>query len=145
LANDSDADGDALFFLFATNSTQGGSVTSDTDWVYYTPPASLSGNDTLTYYIQDARDAFTSGTVTIQVQTPPTPTVVASSPRTGGGVTLRLTGVPLASYTVQVSTNLTTWTTLATATADGSGVYTVDDPTAPAEGAGRFYRGVKNP
>jgi alpha-tubulin suppressor-like RCC1 family protein len=54
-----------------------------------------------------------------------------------GMVTLRFTGAPNASYDVQATTDLKTWTSIAMATADGAGVFTIQDPiTQPA----RFYR-----
>jgi hypothetical protein len=150
LANDSDPDGDALTFVsVAGTSTQGVTLSAIDGWVYYPAPTSLTVNDTFTYTIRDSRGATTTGTVNVIVQAPPAAvrTVLSITTSTGvnaTGVTLRLAGVAGRSYTVQVSDDLFTWTSLATVTADSLGLYTVDDPAAPADGAGRFYRAVKN-
>lgn len=148
LANDSDPEGGAVTFAgVGATSAQGGSVSTDGTWVYYTPPAGASGDDTATYTIRDAQGALGTGTITFREQAPPsgvTHTTLAIAARSGGGVTLRLVGVPGRSYTVSVSTDLTNWTPLMTVTADAQGLYSVDDPNSPADGTGRFYRALRN-
>ena len=69
LANDTDGgDGGALSITaFDTESSQGGSVTSNGDGTFnYTPPANFDGDDTFTYTVSDTI-ASAVGTVTITV------------------------------------------------------------------------------
>ncbi len=150
LANDSDPDGDALTFVSAAaTSTLGVTVNVIDGWVYYAPSAAITANDSITYTVRDARGATSTGTLRITVEAPPpsTRTNLSITARTGvgeTGVALSYAGIAGRSYTIQVSTDLVTWTTLATATANSLGVYTVNDPDAPPDGAGRFYRAVRN-
>jgi uncharacterized repeat protein (TIGR01451 family) len=61
-----------------------------------------------------------------------------SATNTAGGLQLTLRGQPSQNYGIQISTNLLTWTTISTNTANLSGVFIYTDPqrNAPA----RFYR-----
>jgi hypothetical protein len=67
--NDTDADGDMLFVASGTYATDQGGVLeihSDGSFVY-TPAANFHGIDTFQYTIRDASEAFSVGTVTIDV------------------------------------------------------------------------------
>ncbi len=78
----------------------------------------------------------TSETVTIGV--PPSPSSLEISPSTGQ-ITVGLVGENGVTYEVQVSTNLTTWTTLTTITGTGGEVPVIDSMLASQVGQ-RFYR-----
>jgi tetratricopeptide (TPR) repeat protein len=56
-----------------------------------------------------------------------------------GGTRLTFIGVENESYTIQASSDLIHWTTIATARAGADGEVTIDDPAANGEKA-RFYR-----
>ena len=78
----------------------------------------------------------TSETVTIGV--PPAPSSLEISPSTGQ-ITVGLVGENGVTYEVQVSTNLTTWTTLTTIMGTGGEVPVIDSMLASQVGQ-RFYR-----
>jgi hypothetical protein len=69
VANDTDADGDALSVTqFFETSAQGGTVTNTAfDTFVYTPPAGFTGSDTFTYVVADAFGGTTQATLTINV------------------------------------------------------------------------------
>jgi hypothetical protein len=58
----------------------------------------------------------------------------------GGAVTLIITNTPCQTFTLQISTNLKSWTTLTTLT-PGASPYAFADTTAPGQ-ARRFYRAM---
>lgn len=66
LANDSDADGDALT-VSGTGSPSRGSLTRYSNRVIYAPPFNYTGTVTFTYTISDGRGGTASATVTITV------------------------------------------------------------------------------
>ena len=69
LANDVDADGDALSVSeFDADSAQGGSVVIETDGSFtYTPPLDFNGDDTFAYTADDGNGGTAVGTVSIAV------------------------------------------------------------------------------
>jgi outer membrane protein OmpA-like peptidoglycan-associated protein len=69
LANDTDADGDALMVMSVTQPANG-SVTNAGNGVVYTPRAGFVGTDTFTYMVKDPSGATATGTVTITVTAP---------------------------------------------------------------------------
>ena len=66
LANDSDADGDALTISILTQPANGTASVVNNQLVY-TPNDGFLGSDTLTYQASDGRGGFATGTVTINV------------------------------------------------------------------------------
>jgi subtilisin family serine protease len=72
LANDSDADGDALSVASATNGANGATVVNPDNTVTYLPAAGFSGSDTFSYAVTDGQ-ASDTGTVTITVNAAPPP------------------------------------------------------------------------
>jgi len=69
LANDTDAEGDAITLLSFTQGAQG-VVTRDGDGLIYTPQATASGTDSFTYTVQTPEGLTDTATVTIQVIAP---------------------------------------------------------------------------
>jgi hypothetical protein len=67
LANDSDAEGDALS-LSAVTSAAHGAVTILADAVIYTPQVGFSGEDAFSYTARDAAGATTQGRVSVTVR-----------------------------------------------------------------------------
>lgn len=68
LNNDSDIDGDTLTATGDSSSSNGGSVTMNSDGSFiYQPPAGFAGYDTFTYTIDDGNGGTDTATVTIEV------------------------------------------------------------------------------
>ncbi len=71
LANDTDADGDAITLTsVSATSASGGHVTFSNGQITYTPATDFAGSDTFTYSISDGHNGTATGTVTVTVLTP---------------------------------------------------------------------------
>ena len=146
LAKASDPDGDLVTITGAgTASAQGGSAVLQGLGILYTPRAGFSGTDSFPVTLTDAGGASAIGTVTVTVGAAPSasgsmtqnPPVLTSLP--GGKMGIAFHGIPGRSYVIQRSTNgLDNWATLATVTADASGMVSFTDPSPPVGSA--FYR-----
>src|SRR6478752_6747242 len=66
LANDTDADHDALTIIDVSTPDEGTATTDGND-VIYTPPADYHGGDTFTYTIDDGNGGQDTATVTVTV------------------------------------------------------------------------------
>jgi hypothetical protein len=146
LANDTDADGDALTLLgVSTNSTAGGTVNWSGNWVYYLPPVGYTNSDAFTYIISDGYCGGTAtGNVLVQVMTANGPShnfTIYVQP--DGSVRLVFAGIPGWTYRIQYADTLppVNWTDLSTNTADSLGVYQFTD-VPPTNSPSRFYRSV---
>ena len=68
LANDTDADGDALSFVSVQFEGDGGSATSlNGDTIYLTPSENFNGEATFTYYVTDG-SSVSAGTITVNFE-----------------------------------------------------------------------------
>jgi hypothetical protein len=67
LANDTDADGDALSVSSITQPTNGAAVLNSDYTVKYTPRAGFTGTDSFTYLLKDAQGATVAGAVSVTV------------------------------------------------------------------------------
>jgi hypothetical protein len=107
--------------------TNGVTLTTDADWIFYTNSVTLNAPDSFSYKVTDTRGCIGLGTVTIQVITNGTgqgTTVVVS----GGTAVVGFAGIPGRSYEVQRSTNLADWATIGTTNAPSNGIFQwVDD------------------
>jgi hypothetical protein len=145
LANDSDPDGDVISIATVSiTSQQGVPVALNGTDITYTPTGIVTGDDTFTYNLRDAQGLVVSGTVTVHTNAPASAAVLSVANRVGGGAALALKGVAFTRYVISVSTDLVNWTALTTVTTDANGNATAEDSTAPADGAGRFYRTDSN-
>ena len=102
--------------------TNGVTLTTDADWIFYTNSATLDANDSFLYKVTDTRGCIALGTVFIQVvqnETGQGTSVTVSN----GVATVGFAGIPGRSYQVQRSTNLVDWATLVTTNAPGNGVF----------------------
>ncbi|MDB6122319.1 MAG: hypothetical protein JWQ71_1312 [Pedosphaera sp.] len=90
----------------------------------------------------DGRRAFATNSITVTTNAPP----MLSKPQkvSGGGFSFTLTGAPQATYIIQASTNLTSWSQLATNTLPANGTLTIPDPQASTFSR-RYYRALKTP
>ncbi|MDB6080721.1 MAG: hypothetical protein JWO82_4468 [Akkermansiaceae bacterium] len=145
LSNDTDAEVDPLdITAVAATSNRGGTVSLSSGIITYTPPAGATGFDTFTYTVTDGVWGGTAtGNVYITINAnvtagPPTTAVVLTL--SGGTVNGSFTGTANASYVIQRSTDLATWTDLPAVTASGTGATQFSD--TPPAGSKAFYRVV---
>jgi hypothetical protein len=139
----SDADGDALVVWSVDSpSAQGGSVTTNAEWILYTPPAGFTNSDTFTYTVSDGRGGFGQGTINVEVRNDPGPPPAPTIENLGdGSFRLRFYGIPGGIYTLEWADNLEHpgWQILNSATADPVGLLEYLD-APPAGSTNRFYR-----
>jgi hypothetical protein len=143
LANDSDADGDTLSVTFSSTSANGGTITVSGAWVFYTPAAGFTNDDSFTYTINDGRGGSAVGTVTVAIKVDNAPSQNLVITALGGG-SIRIVGfgIPGRTYHLQYSSTLISpdWQNIdGSFTADGTGRFEYTD--TPGEGV-RFYRSV---
>jgi hypothetical protein len=139
LARASDPDGGAVTLTRAFGpSAQGGTV-SLTGTLNYTPPASFIGTDSFEIELTGSQGGTLRATVTVTVTADASAGLNQTEIRLRDGmVDLTFRGIPGRSYTVQRSTNLLTWTTLATVVAGADGRIAFTDPSPPQPSA--YYR-----
>jgi hypothetical protein len=141
LAKAADADGDARSVAAAGPASAEGGTAVLGGTLLYTPPTGFSGTDTFPVTITDAHGATVIGSVTVgpgpnaggQGVNVPQLTILP-----GGHVVITFQGIPGRQYQIQRSTNLSTWTTIATVTAEANGAVTFTDEDPPESNG--FYR-----
>ena len=138
----SDSDGDARLLSSIGSTTNGGTVSQDGTYIYYTPPGG-DGNDAFTYTVRDSRtyrsgDTVRTATATISITKLNSSGIAQTINTSSGSATIDFAGIPNFTYDVERSTNLTSWTVVATLTAASNGLFTFTDSTPPANSA--FYR-----
>ena len=103
-----------------------------------------TGSYPVTVTVQDAVGATRSTNITIQVTNPGgSPANIKSiSYRADKSVLMDVAGTPGATYRIEVSSTLQSWTQLTTRTADAAGKFQVVDGPAPPLPQIRFYRAV---
>ena len=124
----------------SATSAEGATVTRSSGTITYAPPATFVGIDTFAITFTDGLTSV-SGTVTMNVSADPglnpaNPPQISAQP--GGVIRLAFFGVPGRVYGIQRTTDLVTWTQIATPAANTQGAITIDDPAPPSGGA--FYR-----
>ena len=143
-AKASDPDGDAISLTAAgPASANGGTITLGSGFILCTPPGGFSGTDTFPVVITDSGGASTTGSVTVNVGPAPTAGGQTANPPkltmlTEGGMEIRFQGIPGRSCQIQRSTNLSSWSPIATVTANSTGgmVFIDEDPPLPSA----YYR-----
>jgi VCBS repeat-containing protein len=138
LANDTDPEGDGLVALLGSNVSHGTLVLNSNGSFTYTPDADFNGPDSFTYRATDGSATGNVATVTINVTPVSDPPRFISQQMTANGFELHLSGPDPSIYVISVSTNLTSWTPIATNYA-ASGNLTFTDPNATNHLV-RFYR-----
>ena len=119
------ANGASATLTFRVTSATGGSVVNS---------VSVSAAET------DLNSGDNTAQVLTMVSVPLTVTLTEAA-LVGGQIKFTLNGHPNTDYQIQVSTNLTTWTTIGTQTTAGNGQFQFTDPTPPS--GQRYYRGVR--
>ncbi|MCX6896494.1 MAG: Ig-like domain-containing protein [Verrucomicrobia bacterium] len=138
----SDADGDTLTISAVTQGTNSGAVAISGGSVTYSKSA--AGADSFTYTVSDGRGGFATNTVTVNVTAVVNQQTAQLSFNGSGNAVLVFWGVPGTSYTIQKSSNLSTWTDLTTVSANDTntqpyGRISFTDTGAPSGTAG-YYR-----
>lgn len=143
LCNDSLEIGDApTIELTNSFSAQGGALAlTPTNTLIYTPPAGFSGVDSFTYRLRGmfGDEDYASVNVRVGAGVNQGATVVSLVRENATSVMVCLLGAPNQTYTVEQSTNLTTWAGSGQITADAMGSMTYNYTIEPAV-AKRFYR-----
>jgi len=120
----SDADGDLPALTGAISSTNGATVSYDSDYVYYSNPNDVA--DQINYTIGDGQSTA-PGVISITVGTGPSFGGGQAVTITGNSATVTFAGIPTYQYEVQRSTNLVDWVTIYTTNAPGNGVFNYTD------------------
>jgi hypothetical protein len=134
-----DPDGDPLAIAVGGTSSNGGTISVTSSNLVYSPHLDFTGIDSFDYTLDDGRGGTASASVQVLVATGPLPAEnqVAIIPATNGFL-VRFAGTPGVQYTVQRSTDLVHWITLATIAAPVYGIVEVEDDQVPPTEA--FYR-----
>jgi uncharacterized repeat protein (TIGR03806 family) len=145
LGNDSDADGNPIAFVSASaTSANGGIITSNNNWIFYTPPAGFTNADSFTYQITDGQGGTATGAVTVNVRSDngPSPNLIITS-LGNGSFRVRFHGIYGRTYRIQSTEDLDNpnWVSLGSATANEFGVFDFVD-TLPSGSPVRFYRSI---
>ena len=145
LSNDSDADGNSISFVaVSATSTNGGLITRDANWVYYTPATGATNDDAFTYTVSDTYGAVATGTVLIKIKddTLPSPNLRIID-QGNGSYLIKFDGVPGKSCRIEFKATLNqpNWDPLGSATADQFGTFQYLD-TPPLSAPVRFYRSI---
>jgi len=144
LTNVSDPDGDPITLTgVSPTSANGGTVATNSGWVFYTPAPGFTNADTFTYQVSDGLGAPVTGTVTVDiaVETGRSQSLFIAN-LGNGALAIGGDGIPGRSYLIQYATNAPptmNWLTLGAVTADPTGAFVLIDPLAPGL---RFYRAV---
>ena len=149
LANDSDADGEPVYFNdVSQTSEKGGTVTRDGTWIYYMPAAGFTNVDRFTYTISDSRGTPVTGTVTVELKPEDGAARNLSITDLGNSAyRLRFSGIPNRATIIQYTPVLEPpdWQTLTTGTSDEVGIFEyIDTPPGGARQAGEQPAPVEN-
>jgi glucose/arabinose dehydrogenase len=144
LSNDFDADNDPVsLFDVSSYSLNGGSLTRDDDWIYYTPPPGFTEDDSFTYTITDGHGRFATGTVNVLFNPEPPASNLSIVSLGDGSYRIRLNGMPRVAYRIEYTDRLDTpaWQLLGIRTANDFGEFEIVD--TPVAGSGqRFYHAI---
>ena len=121
----SDADGDPVALTNVISSTNGATVSYDTDYVYYRNPNDVA--DQINYTISDGLST-TAGVINITVSTSQSVGGGVAVALVGNSATVTFAGIPGSQYEIQRATNvLAAWVTLYTTNAPSNGVFQYTD------------------
>lgn len=143
-ANDTDVDGGTITVTgVSALSANGGTVTTDSKTVFYTPASGFKTADSFTYTISDGQGGTATGTVNIGIVTDNSAgmNITKLEPQPDGSMKVGLVGIPGRTYQIQSSENLSTWNNRGSVTADAKGIFSFTDP-APLPPT-RYYRSVQ--
>jgi hypothetical protein len=133
----SDPDLDPRSLVAVGSSAQGATISTNTDFIFYTPASDDA--DTFSYTIADGHGGTAIGNINVLVVNPGgIPQSIAVS---NGVVNVQFAGIPGYVYEVQQSSNLVYWVTKTNFTAPPNGLflYVEQDATSPS-----FYRLIQH-
>lgn len=146
LTNATDADGDTLTIALSSASANGGTITTNSGWVIYTPPNGFTNADSFTYTVYDGYGGSATGTVTVDIQLDDTPGQnLVITDLGGGSYRIDGSGIPGRTYRMQYNDALTSspanWLDLTSGsvTADIMGSFQYTDTSGNST---RAYRSV---
>jgi subtilisin-like proprotein convertase family protein len=144
LTNASDADSDTLAISISSTSANGGTLTTNSGWVFYTPATGYTNTDSFTYTVTDGYGGSATGTVTVGIITDNAPGQNLTITCLGGNSYLiNGSGIPDRTYRMQYTDSLTpaNWQDLSggSVTADPTGAFQYTDTSGSSS---RFYRSV---
>jgi hypothetical protein len=120
----SDADGDQPVLTGGISSTNGATVSYDSDYVYYSNPNDVA--DKINYTISDGQST-SSGVINITVSSGTSFGGGQAVALVGNSATVTFAGIPGDHYQVQRSTNLVNWVTLYMTNAPSNVVFQYTD------------------
>ncbi|PWU15929.1 MAG: hypothetical protein C5B50_14565 [Verrucomicrobia bacterium] len=126
-----------------SSSSQGGAVSSDANYIYYSPPAGNLASDTIAYSVSNGHGGLASAAITINFIAPGG--LAQSIAYAAGGVSVTFAGIPGQGYDVQRAddSNFTVNpVTLLTTNAPAAGIFSITDPSPPNPTG--FYRTKQN-
>ena len=120
------------------SSSQGGTVSKDSTYLYYVPPAASFSTDSIPYVVSGTNGCSTAGSVNVLIVKPGG--LVQTISTSGGAVTVGFAGIPGYQYDIERSTNLpfSNPTLLLTTSAPPAGVFSYTDNAPPQPTA--YYR-----
>jgi hypothetical protein len=127
--------GNSLAIGVVSPSANGVTVSHSGTNIFYA--GALTANDSFAYSVTNLCGEIASGTISITA-TNATGQTTGSVTLSGGNAVLTFYGVPGASYTIQVSADLSTWTDLIPVTAAATGLVNYTDTAPPTPNA--YYR-----
>jgi hypothetical protein len=145
LANDTDADGDALTISSVSSTSQfGASVQLSGAWVFYIPSTEITNDDSFTYVVSDGFGGSATGTVHVDIapdDNNPSQNLLSPS-GSPGDFTINFAGILGRTYSIQWAPAVNgPWTKIGEATADSNtGLGSFHDSTN--HGVEAFYRTV---
>jgi hypothetical protein len=143
--NWTDMDGDTVVLSGVNSSTNGASITFDSNFVYY-PAATV--NDQFTYTISDGYGGTNTGVVDviISASTNVTQNITGETLNEDGSLTINFASVPGSTNVVETTPSLSPpiiWTPASTNTAGTNGLWQFTDPSPT--GPVLFYRSMRQP
>lgn len=124
-------------------STNGGGVSVNNNWVFYTPLAGFTNDDEFSYVVQDSVGAHFTETVLVTApgDASQAQNIISVTPLGGNTSAIQFQGAPGRSYTIQYSESLTpaAWQTVGSSTADAVGSFSFTN-TPPNGSPAGFYR-----
>jgi hypothetical protein len=138
--NWSDADGDPVMLSGAISSTNGATVSYDSNFVYYTNANNVA--DLINYTVSDGQGGTTNGIINVVVVPSVIPPVQNVSLDGNGHPTFSGSGMPVGVVVgIEYSSDLNgPWSNAGSATVNGSGNWTFTDTNQTYPGGNLFYR-----
>jgi hypothetical protein len=141
LAASSDPNGFPLTFVSTSpTSTNGGTVGTSGNWIFYTPQPGFTGSDAFSYTITNSAGLQATGTVTVAIEVDNSQSQNVTSTNLGGGsFFVNGNGIPGYSYRLQFAptNNLANWQYRANVTADSTGAFQYADTPGADTGSYR--------